>query len=35
MAREYLPDDLARRIFVISAAGVSAFIVVTFVWIIL
>lgn len=33
MAKEYQPDDLVYRIFVISIAGISAFIAVVFLFI--
>jgi hypothetical protein len=35
MAREYHPDDLATRSFVITMAGVGAFIVAAFLFVIL
>jgi hypothetical protein len=33
VAKEYQPDDLASRIFVITMAGVGAFIAVVFIFI--
>ena len=33
MAKEYAPEDLAQRVFVISMVGVGAFIAVVFIFI--
>ncbi len=35
MAKEWSPDDLAYRTFMITMAGVGAFIAVVFLWILL
>jgi hypothetical protein len=33
MAKEYQPDDLAQRTFILSMAGVGAFIAIVFIFI--